>query len=43
VKRLYDSHAIYAIVIAGICLFIAAFSVLFVEDKDDTLRVKNEK
>ena len=35
VKRIYDSQAIYAIVMAGICLFIAAFSVLFVEDKDD--------
>jgi len=35
VKRIYESQAIFAIVIAGICLFIAAFSVLFVEDKDD--------
>ncbi len=40
VKRLYDSQAIYAIIMAGVCLFIAAFSVLFVEDKDD-FRVKN--
>jgi len=38
VKRIYDSQAIYAIVIAGICLFIAAFSVLFVEDKDDNIK-----
>ena len=37
VKRFYDSQAIYAIVMAGICLFIAAFSVLFVEDKDDNI------
>ncbi len=34
VKRIYDSQAIYALIMAGICLLIAAFSVLFVEDKD---------
>ena len=38
VKRLYDSQAIYAIVVAGICLFIAALSVIFVEDKDDVVK-----
>ncbi len=37
VKRIFDSQAIYAIVMAGIFLFIAAFSVLFVEDKDDAI------
>jgi maltose/moltooligosaccharide transporter len=40
VKRFYDSQAIYALVIAGICLFIAAFSVLFVEDKDDFAKIE---
>jgi maltose/moltooligosaccharide transporter len=34
VKRIFDNHAIYAIVMAGVLLFIAAVSVLFVEDKD---------
>lgn len=38
VKRLFDSQAIWAIVMAGICLFIAAASVIFVEDKDDSVR-----
>ena len=40
VKRLYDSQAIYAIVIAGICLIIAAISVVFVDDKDDRIQLK---
>jgi maltose/moltooligosaccharide transporter len=40
VKRFYDSQAIYALIMAGVFLFIAAFSVLFVEDKDDS-PVKN--
>ncbi|EKD31277.1 MAG: hypothetical protein ACD_77C00349G0009 [uncultured bacterium] len=40
VKRLYDSQAIYAIVIAGICLIIAAISVVFVDDKDDRKQLK---
>ncbi len=39
VKRFYDSQAVYAIIMAGVCLFIAAFSVLFVEDKDDTAKI----
>lgn len=34
VKRLYDSHAIYAIVIAGIFMILGAVSVVFVKDKD---------
>lgn len=37
VKRLFDSEAIWAIVIAGICLFIAAAAVSLVEDKDDRI------
>jgi len=40
VKRFYDSQAIYAIVFAGICLLIAAASVVFVEDKDDAKQLK---
>ena len=39
VKRFYDSQAIYAIVIAGICLIIAAISVVFVDDKDDRIQL----
>ncbi len=35
VKRVYDSYAIYAIVVAGILMFIAAASVMFVKDDDD--------
>ncbi len=34
VKRLYDSHAIYAILVAGIFMFLAAISVMFVKDDD---------
>ncbi len=37
VKHLYHSQAIYAIVMAGVFLFIAAFCVRFVEDRDDAL------
>ena len=33
VKRIFNDQAIYALVMAGILLFIAAVSVLFVEDK----------
>lgn len=40
VKRFYNSEAIYSIVVAGICLFVAAFSVLLVEDKDDQIKIK---
>lgn len=40
VKRLFDSQAIYALIMAGIFLFIAAFSVLFVEDKDDMNKLR---
>ncbi len=39
VKYLYNSQAIYSIVMAGIFLFIAAFCVRFVEDKDDIVHV----
>ena len=35
IKRLFDSQAIYALIIAGVSLLIAAGSVFFVEDKED--------
>jgi maltose/moltooligosaccharide transporter len=35
VKHLYGNQAIYAIVIAGIVMMLAAVSVMFVDDKDD--------
>lgn len=35
IKRVFDSQAIYALIIAGISLFIAAISVLFVDDKEE--------
>jgi maltose/moltooligosaccharide transporter len=35
VKHVYQSQAIYSLVMAGVFLFIAAFCVRFVEDKDD--------
>ena len=43
VKRLFDSQAIYALVLAGILMLIAALVVRFVDDKDDMykLRVKS--
>jgi maltose/moltooligosaccharide transporter len=37
VKYFYDSQAIYSLVMAGAFLFIAAFCVRFVEDKDDVV------
>ena len=37
VKYIYNSHAIYALVMAGVFLFIAAFCVRFVDDKDDII------
>ena len=37
VKYLYGSQAIYSLVMAGVFLFIAAFCVRFVEDKDDVV------
>jgi maltose/moltooligosaccharide transporter len=37
VKYIYGSHAIYSLVMAGVFLIIAAFSVRFVQDVDDTI------
>lgn len=38
VKRVFDSHAIYALVLAGVSFLIAAFCVRFVEDKDEVVK-----
>ncbi len=40
VKRLYDSQAIYAIIIAGLFLLIASITVVFVDDKDDSVQLR---
>lgn len=39
VKRLFDSHAIYALILAGVCMLIAAFTVNFVEDRDEMVEI----
>lgn len=38
VKRLFDSHAIYAYVLAGVSFLIAAFCVRFVDDKGEVVQ-----
>lgn len=38
IKRVFDSQAVYALLLAGICFLIAALSVSFVEDKDEVIR-----
>lgn len=38
VKYLYNSKAIYSLVMAGVFLLIAAFCVRFVDDKDDVVK-----
>ena len=40
VKHVYGGHTIYAMVFSGLCLLIAALSVLFVEDKDDPVQLR---
>lgn len=35
ILKFFDNHAIYAFVLAGICMFLAALSVIFVDDRDD--------
>ena len=40
VKYLFDNHAIYAIVLAGIFMILASLSVSIVEDKDDLVIAK---
>jgi len=39
VKYLYQGKTIFAMVFSGICLLIAAVSVLFVQDKDDPVQL----
>ena len=43
VKQLFHSQAIYSLIMAGICLFVAAISVIFVEDKDDVVQWARKK
>ncbi len=38
VKYLYNNQAIYALIMAGLFMLIAAVSVIFVEDKDDHIK-----
>ena len=40
VRHVYGGHTIYAMVFSGLCLLIAALSVLFVEDKDDPVQLR---
>ena len=40
VKRLFNSQAIYALVLAGIFMLVAAMVVRFVDDKDDIYKLK---
>lgn len=37
IKRVFDSHAIYALILAGVSFLIAAISVHFVEDRDEVV------
>lgn len=39
IKRVFDSHAIYALLIASISFLIAAICVRFVDDKDEVIKV----
>ena len=43
VKYLYNEHAIYAIVTAGILMIAGAVSVVFVKDKDDVVNIFRKK
>lgn len=40
VKYLFDSHAIYALVLAGACMILAALAVSIVDDRDDIVIAK---
>lgn len=40
VKYLFDNHAVYALVLAGAFMILAALSVSIVEDKDDLVIAK---
>ena len=43
VKHIYGGQTIYALLFSGICLFIAAICVFFVEDKDDPVQLFQRK
>lgn len=43
IKRVFDSQAIFALVIAGVCMLIAAVTVIFVDDKDEVAEVIKEE
>ena len=36
-KHFFNGHAIYSLILGGVCFLLAAFSVQFVEDKDETI------
>jgi inner membrane protein involved in colicin E2 resistance len=38
----FDSHAIYALLMSGVFLLIAAFSVMFVQDKVDNQHISQK-
>ena len=40
VNHVYGGHTVYAMVFSGLCLLIAAVSVIFVEDKDDPVQLR---
>ena len=40
VNHVYGGHTVYAMVFSGLCLLIASISVIFVEDKDDPVRLR---
>ena len=42
VKRVFNSQAIYALVLAGILMLVAAMVVRFVDDKDDVYTLKKQ-
>lgn len=42
VKHLYNGHAVYAIVTAGVLMILGAVSVIFVTDKDDTININTK-
>ena len=42
VKRVFNSQAIYALVLAGILMLVAAMVVRFVDDKDDVYTLKKK-
>ena len=37
IKRVFESNAIFALILAGISMLIAAVAVIFVDDKDEVV------